>query len=330
MRDDSHLPQALRGLRLPLVASPMFILSGPELVIAQCKAGIVGSFPALNAREAEGEPPLLDAWLTQITEDLDKHNQENPDRPAAPFAVNQIVHRSNARLERDLEICVKHKVPIWITSLGARVEVNEAAHSCGGVVLHDIINNRFARKAIEKGADGLIAVAAGAGGHAGPQSPFALIREIREWFDGPLLLSGALATGEGLLAARAMGADLGYMGSAFIATKEANAVPGYKDMIVSGGADDIVTSSLFTGVSGNYLRPSIVAAGLDPDDLPSADASSMNFGSGSSKPKAWKEIWGAGQGIGAVKQIEGVAELVDRIEAEYRSAGARLAAEFAQ
>ncbi len=330
MRDNSHLPQALRGLRLPLVASPMFILSGPELVIAQCKAGIVGSFPALNAREAEGEPPLLDAWLTQITEDLDKHNQENPDRPAAPFAVNQIVHRSNARLERDLEICVKHKVPIWITSLGARVEVNEAAHSCGGVVLHDIINNRFARKAIEKGADGLIAVAAGAGGHAGPQSPFALIREIREWFDGPLLLSGALATGEGLLAARAMGADLGYMGSAFIATKEANAVPGYKDMIVSGGADDIVTSSLFTGVSGNYLRPSIVAAGLDPDDLPSADASSMNFGSGSSKPKAWKEIWGAGQGIGAVKQIEGVAELVDRIEAEYRSAGARLAAEFAQ
>ena len=330
MRDNSHLPQALRGLRLPLVASPMFILSGPELVIAQCKAGIVGSFPALNAREAEGEPPLLDAWLTQITEDLDKHNQENPDRPAAPFAVNQIVHRSNARLERDLEICVKHKVPIWITSLGARVEVNEAAHSCGGVVLHDIINNRFARKAIEKGADGLIAVAAGAGGHAGPQSPFALIREIREWFDGPLLLSGALATGEGLLAARAMGADLGYMGSAFIATKEANAVPGYKDMIVSGGADDIVTSSLFTGVSGNYLRPSIVAAGLDPDDLPSADASSMNFGSGSSKPKAWKEIWGAGQGIGAVKQIEGVAELVDRIEAEYRSAGARLAAEFAR
>jgi nitronate monooxygenase len=330
MRDDSHLPQALRGLRLPLVASPMFILSGPELVIAQCKAGIVGSFPALNAREAEGEPPLLDAWLTRITEALDKHNQENPDRPAAPFAVNQIVHRSNSRLERDLEICVKHRVPIWITSLGARVEVNEAAHSCGGVVLHDIINNRFARKAIEKGADGLIAVAAGAGGHAGPQSPFALIREIREWFDGPLLLSGALATGEGLLAARAMGADLGYMGSAFIATREANAVPGYKDLIVAGGADDIVTSSLFTGVSGNYLRPSIEAAGLDPDNLPSADASSMNFGSGSSKPKAWKEIWGAGQGIGAVKQIGGVAELVDRIEAEYRAAGARLAAEFAQ
>lgn len=330
MRNDSHLPQALQGLRLPLVASPMFILSGPELVIAQCKAGIVGSFPALNAREAEGEPPLLDAWLTQITEALDKHNQENPDQPAAPFAVNQIVHRSNSRLNRDLEICVKHKVPIWITSLGAREEVNEAAHSCGGIVLHDIINNRFAHKAIEKGADGLIAVAAGAGGHAGPQSPFALIREIREWFDGPLLLSGALATGEGLLAARAMGADLGYMGSAFIATREANAVPGYKDMIVSGGADDIVTSSLFTGVSGNYLRPSIEAAGLDPDNLPSADASSMNFGNGSSKPKAWKEIWGAGQGIGAVKQIAGAAELVDRIEAEYLAAGARMAAEFAR
>lgn len=330
MRNDSHLPQALQGLRLPLVASPMFILSGPELVIAQCKAGIVGSFPALNAREADGEPPLLDAWLTQITEALDKHNQENPDQPAAPFAVNQIVHRSNSRLNRDLEICVKHKVPIWITSLGAREEVNEAAHSCGGIVLHDIINNRFAHKAIEKGADGLIAVAAGAGGHAGPQSPFALIREIREWFDGPLLLSGALATGEGLLAARAMGADLGYMGSAFIATREANAVPGYKDMIVSGGADDIVTSSLFTGVSGNYLRPSIEAAGLDPDNLPSADASSMNFGDGSSKPKAWKEIWGAGQGIGAVKQIAGAAELVDRIEAEYLAAGARMAAEFAR
>lgn len=328
MRDDSHLPTALRGLRLPLVASPMFILSGPELVIAQCKAGIVGSFPALNAREAEGEPPLLEAWLTQISEELDRHNQQNPDHPAAPFAVNQIVHRSNSRLERDLEICVKHKVPIWITSLGARVEVNEAAHSCGGIVLHDVINNRFAHKAIEKGADGLIAVAAGAGGHAGPQSPFALVREIREWFDGPLLLSGALATGEGLLAARAMGADLGYMGSAFIATREASAVPGYKDMIVSGGADDIVTSSLFTGVSGNYLKPSIEAAGLDPDNLPSADASSMNFGSGSSKPKAWKEIWGAGQGIGAVKQIVPVAELVDRIEAEYRAAGARLAAEF--
>ncbi len=328
-RDDSHLPAALRGLRLPLVASPMFIVSGPELVIAQCKAGIVGSFPALNAREAEGEPPLLDTWLTRIREELDRHNQENPDRPAAPFAVNQIVHRSNARLERDLEICVRHQVPIWITSLGARLEVNEAAHSCGGVVLHDIINDTFARKAIDKGADGLIAVAAGAGGHAGQQSPFALIREIRDWFDGPLLLSGAIATGQALLAARAVGADFGYMGSPFIACAEANAQPGYKDMIVSSGAEDIVTSSLFTGVSGNYLKPSIAAAGLDADNLPSADASSMNFGSGSSKPKAWKEIWGAGQGIGAVRTLTDVATLVDRIDREYHAAGRALAAEFA-
>lgn len=328
MRDDSHLPKALQGLRLPLVASPLFIISVPELVIAQCKAGIVGSFPALNAREADGEPALLEAWLKQITEALDKHNQENPDRPAAPFAVNQIVHRSNARLERDLEICARWKVPIWITSLGARVEVNEAAHSCGGIALHDVINNTFAHKAIEKGADGLVAVAAGAGGHAGMQSPFALIREIRAWFDGPLLLSGALASGESLLAARAAGADLGYMGSAFIATQEANAQQEYKEMIVAGGAEDIVTSSLFTGVSGNYLKPSISAAGLDPNDLPSADASSMSFGSGSSKPKAWKEIWGAGQGIGAVDAVAPVADLVDRIEREYNAAGKRLAAEF--
>ncbi len=327
-RDDTHLPAALRGLRLPLVAAPLFIISCPDLVIAQCKAGIVGSFPALNAREADGEPPLLEAWLKRITEELDRHNQENPDRPAAPFAVNQIVHRSNGRLERDLEICSKWKVPIWITSLGARVEVNEAAHSCGGVVLHDIINNTFARKAIDKGADGLVAVAAGAGGHAGPQSPFALIREIRDWFDGPLLLSGAIATGEALLSARAIGADFGYMGSPFIATHEANAQPGYKQMIAASGAEDIVTSSLFTGVSGNYLKPSITAAGMDPDHLPSADASSMNFSSGSSKPKAWKEIWGAGQGIGAVREITSAADLVDRIEREYLSAGSRLAAEF--
>jgi nitronate monooxygenase len=327
-RDDSHLPKALQGLRLPLVGSPLFIISGPELVIAQCKAGIVGSFPALNAREAEGEPPLLDAWLTRISEELDRHNQANPDRPAAPFAVNQIVHRSNHRLERDLEICVKHKVPIWITSLGARVEVNEAAHSAGGIVLHDIINNTFAKKAIDKGADGLIAVAAGAGGHAGQQSPFALIREIRTWFDGPLLLSGAIATGQALLAARALGADLGYMGSPFIATTEANAQPAYKDMIVASGAEDIVTSSLFTGVSGNYLKPSIANAGLDPDDLPTADASSMNFSQGSSKPKAWKEIWGAGQGIGMVDAVTDTAALVDRIDREYRAAGQRLAAEF--
>jgi nitronate monooxygenase len=328
MRDDSHLPAALQGLRIPLVASPLFIISVPELVIAQCKAGIVGSFPALNAREADGEPPLLEAWITQINEELDKHNQENPDQPAAPFAVNQIVHRSNARLERDLEICAKRKVPIWITSLGARVEVNEAAHSCGGIVLHDVINNRFAKKAIDKGADGLIAVAAGAGGHAGPQSPFALIHEIRDWFDGPLLLSGSISNGESLLAARALGADLGYMGSPFIATHEANAQQGYKEMIVASGADDIITSSLFTGVSGNYLKPSVVAAGMDADNLPSADATSMDFGSDREKPKAWKEIWGAGQGIGAVDAVTDVATLVDRVAREYQEAGTKLAAEF--
>lgn len=327
-RNEDHLPAALRGLRIPLIASPLFIISVPELVIAQCKAGIIGAFPALNAREAEGEPPLLEAWLKQITEELDRHNQENPDRPAAPFAVNQIVHRSNTRLERDLEICTRWKVPVWITSLGARPEVNEAAHSCGGVVLHDVINNRFARKAIEKGADGLVAVAAGAGGHAGQQSPFALIREIRSWFDGPLALSGAIATGESLLAARAMGADFGYAGSPFIATHEANAQSEYKDMIVESGAEDIVYSSLFTGVWGNYLKKSVSRAGMDPDNLPTADASSMNFGSGSSKPKAWKEIWGSGQGIGAVTEVCSTADLVDRFDREYRAAGARLAAEF--
>ena len=328
MRNDSHLPAALRGLRIPLVASPLFIISVPELVIAQCKAGIVGSFPALNAREAEGDPPLLESWLKQINEELDKHNQQNPDSPAAPFAVNQIVHRSNTRLERDLEICTKWKVPIWITSLGARVEVNEAAHSCGGIVLHDIINNMFAKKAINKGADGLIAVAAGAGGHAGQQLPFALIREIRDWFDGPLLLSGAISNGESLLAARALGADLGYMGSPFIATHEANAQQGYKDMIVASGAEDIITSSLFTGVSGNYLKPSVVAAGMDADNLPTADASSMDFGSDREKPKAWKEIWGAGQGVGSVDEVSDVATLVGRVAREYQEAGAKLAAEF--
>jgi nitronate monooxygenase len=327
-RDDSHLPKALQGLRLPLIASPMFIISVPKLVIAQCKAGIVGSFPALNAREAEGEPPLLDIWLTEIAEELDRHNQSNPDRPAAPFAVNQIVHRSNARLERDLEICHRHKVPIWITSLGARVEVNEAAHDCGGIVLHDVINNTFARKAIDKGADGLVAVAAGAGGHAGQQSPFALVREIREWFDGPIALSGAIATGEALLAARAVGADLGYTGSPFIATEEANAEDGYKQMITASGAEDIVYSSLFTGVWGNYLKGSIEAAGLDPDNLPQADASTMNFGKDREKPKAWKTIWGSGQGIGAVKSVGPAGALVDRMEAEYLAAGRRLAAEF--
>lgn len=323
---EAHLPKALQGLRIPAICSPLFIISVPALVIAQCKSGMIGSFPALNAREGEGEHPLLDTWLTQITEELDRHNQDNPDTPAAPYAVNQIVHRSNGRLERDIDICVKHKVPVWITSLGARVEVNDAAHSCGGITLHDIINNRFAHKAIEKGADGLIAVAAGAGGHAGPQSPFALIQEIREWFDGPLLLSGSIATGKAVLAAQAMGADLGYIGSPFIATHEANAQQGYKDAIVESSAADIVTSSLFTGVSGNYLRPSIEAAGMDPDNLPSADSSSMNFAEGSSKPKAWKEIWGAGQGIGAVKSIESAGALIDRIATEYHAALAKLSA----
>ena len=325
---NQRLPEALQNLRLPLIGSPLFIISVPELVIAQCKAGIVGAFPALNAREGEGDPILLEAWLKQITEELDRHNQENPDQPAAPFAVNQIVHRSNARLERDLEICNRWKVPIWITSLGARPEVNDAAHSCGGVVLHDVINNTFAKKAIDKGADGLIAVAAGAGGHAGEQSPFALIREIRSWFDGPLALSGAIASGEALLAARALGADFGYAGSPFIATHEANAQQDYKQMIVESGAEDIVYSSLFTGVWGNYLKKSVSQAGLDPENLPQADSSSMNFGSGSSKPKAWKEIWGSGQGIGDVKSICSAGELVDRIASEYQAAGEKLASEF--
>ena len=314
------LPPILQGLRIPVVASPMFIVSGPDLVIAQCKAGIVGSFPALNAREGEGEPPLLDAWLTRISEELDRHNQANPDRPAAPFAVNQIVHRSNARLERDIEICHRHRVPIWITSLGARVEVNQAAHDCGGIALHDVINNVFARKAIEKGADGLIAVAAGAGGHAGPLSPFALVQEIRDWFDGPLLLSGAIATGRAVLAAQAMGADLAYIGSPFIATTEANAIPDYKQMIVDSAAGDIVTSSLFTGVSGNYLAPSIRAAGMDPDALGSADPSSMNFGGNAAKAKAWSQIWGSGQGIGAVRDIVPAATRIDRLATEYATA----------
>ena len=325
MRD---LPQALTGLRLPLIAAPLFIISVPELVIAQCKAGIIGAFPALNARESVGEQPLLDIWLTQIREELDRYNQANPDRPAAPFAVNQIVHRSSARLERDLEICERHKVPIWITSLGARVEVNEAAHACGGIVLHDVINNTFARKAIAKGADGLVAVAAGAGGHAGFQSPFALVREIRDWFDGPLALSGAIACGEALLAVRALGADFGYIGSPFIATQEANAPDAYQAMIVAGGAEDIVTSSLFTGVSGNYLKSSIRLAGMDPATLGEADAASMNFSGGSSKPKAWKEVWGAGQGIGAVREVTDVATLVGRIDREYRQAGARLVSDM--
>ncbi|MFN3714123.1 MAG: NAD(P)H-dependent flavin oxidoreductase [Alcanivoracaceae bacterium] len=317
------LPAILKNrLRLPVVASPMFILSNPDLVIAQCKAGVVGSFPALNARPAD----QLEVWLKRITEELDAWNQANPDRPAAPFAVNQIVHRSNNRLQHDLDMCVKYKVPIVITSLGARTDVNDAVHSYGGIVLHDIINNKFARKAIEKGADGLIAVAAGAGGHAGTQSPLALIQEIREWFDGPLLLSGAIASGDSVLAAQAMGADLAYIGSAFIATEEANADPRYKQAVVDATAEDIVYSSLFTGVHGNYLRRSIELAGMDPDNLPEGDPSTMDFGE---KPdlggaKAWKDIWGSGQGIGAVKATLPAAQVVERLQKEYADAWARL------
>lgn len=323
------LPPVLQGLRLPLIASPMFIISNPDLVIAQCKAGVVGSFPALNAREDDGDPIQLDAWLTRITEELDRHNQDNPDTPAAPFAVNQIVHRSNVRLDRDLEICARHKVPIWITSLGARGEVNEAAHSCGGITLHDIIHNGFAHKAIEKGADGLIAVSAGAGGHAGAQSPLALIGEIRQWFDGPLFLSGAIATGDALLAAQAMGADGGYMGSAFIATEEANAAQAYKQMITESGASDIVYSNVFTGIWGNYLKPSITKAGLDPDQLEQADPSKMSFGNADgAKGKVWKDIWGSGQGIGAVKDVVPAAALIDRIDREYHAAMARLSGQY--
>lgn len=320
------LPPILQNLRLPVIGSPLFIISNPDLVIAQCCAGVVGSFPALNARPAEA----LDKWLVQIEEGLDAHNQKNPDQPAAPFAVNQIVHRSNDRLEHDIEVCVKHEVPITITSLGARAEINDACHSYGGITLHDIINNRFAHKAIEKGADGLIAVAAGAGGHAGTLSPFALIQEIRAWFDGPLILSGCIARGDSILSALAMGADLAYMGSAFIATKEANAAEGYKQMIVDSGADDIVYSSLFSGVLGNYLKPSIKAAGLDPDNLPESQTI-MNFGSkggaADEKPnaKAWKDIWGCGQGIGAVDAIETTANLVAKLQKEYQGAKARIA-----
>lgn len=316
------LPAILQNLRLPLIASPLFIISNPDLVIAQCKAGIVGSFPALNAREKDGHS--LDAWLTQIKEALDRHNQENPDSPAAPYAVNQIVHKSNSRLDRDIEICVKHEVPVWITSLGARVEVNEAAHSAGGVVLHDVINNRFAHKAIEKGADGLVAVAAGAGGHAGALSPFALVQEIRSWFDGPLFLSGAIARGDSILAALAMGADGGYAGSAFIATDEANAAEGYKRMIAKSGADDIVYSNLFTGVWGNYLKPSIAAAGMNPDALEQSDPSKMNFAEDREKPKSWKEIWGSGQGIGAVSDVVPTSEMVARLKREFDAARQRL------
>ncbi|MCB1388172.1 MAG: nitronate monooxygenase [Rhodobacteraceae bacterium] len=321
----ARLPAALRAARLPMVGSPLFIISNPDLVIAQCKAGVIGAFPALNAREAAGEPPLLDAWLRRITEELDAWNQANPDTPAAPYAVNQIVHKTNARLERDVEICAKWKVPVWITSLGAREDVNAAAHAAGGIVLHDIINNRFARKAIEKGADGLIAVAAGAGGHAGPQSPFALLHEIRTWFDGPVLLSGAIATGRALLAAQAAGADMGYVGTPFIATEEANARPEYKRMIVDTRAEDIVTTAGVTGVSGNYLRPSFERAGISVEAMEAANTQ-MSFGSArEERPKAWKDIWGAGQGVGAVDAVVPAADLIARIAREYAEAQARMA-----
>ncbi len=318
------LPALLKDrLSVPVIGSPLFIISNPDLVIAQCKAGIVGSFPALNARPAE----VLEQWLIKITEELDAYNQENPDNPAAPFAVNQIVHKSNDRLMHDVEVCAKYKVPITITSLGAVEAVNDAMHAAGGIVIHDVINNRFAKKAIEKGADGVIAVATGAGGHAGTLSPIALIQEIREWFDGLVLLGGSIATGDAILAAQAMGADLAYVGSAFIATKEANADQGYKQGIVDCSADDIVYTNLFTGVHGNYLKPSIINAGMDPNNLPESDASKMNFGSGGgSKAKAWKDIWGCGQGIGAVKEIQTAGELVARLKQEYEAARQRLLA----
>ncbi|MCX7228040.1 MAG: nitronate monooxygenase family protein [Burkholderiales bacterium] len=315
------LQELKRRLRIPVIGSPLFIISNPDLVIAQCKAGIVGSFPALNARPAE----VLDQWLERITTELAEYDRLHPERPSAPFAVNQIVHKSNDRLEHDVAMCVKWKVPLIITSLGARTDVFDAIHSYGGMVLHDVIDQKFAHKAIEKGADGLILVATGAGGHAGVQSPFALVQETREWFDGPIALSGSIATGGAVLAAQAMGADFGYIGSAFIATKEANATEAYKQAIVDGTAQDIVYTNLFTGVHGNYLRPSIVAAGLDPDNLPESDPSKMQFGSGgSTKSKAWRDIWGCGQGIGAVKDVQTAGEFVAQLTREYDAARARL------
>jgi len=313
------MPPILQNLRLPVIAAPLFIISNPALVIAQCCAGIVGSFPALNARPESA----LAEWIEQIQAALAAHDAAHPDRPAAPFAVNQIVHRSNNRLEHDLAVCVQYKVPIVITSLGARPEVNQAVHSYGGIVMHDIINDIFAHKAIEKGADGLVAVAAGAGGHAGTLSPFALMQEIRAWFQGPVALSGSIATGSGILAAQAMGADLAYIGSAFIATAEANAAAAYKQAIVDGNASSIVYTDLVTGVHGNYLRSSLVNAGLDPDNLPRSDPSAMNFGG--DKPKAWKDIWGSGQGIGAIDQVQPTAALVAQFAKEYGAARARLA-----
>jgi nitronate monooxygenase len=317
------LPAPFDRLRLPVIGSPLFIISGPELVIAQCKAGIVGAFPALNARPSG----KLDEWLHQITEELAAHNRDNPDRPAAPYAVNQIVHKSNNRLEEDMAVCAKWAVPLVITSLGAREDVFAAVTGWGGISLHDVINDRFARKAIEKGATGLIPVAAGAGGHAGTLSPFAMMQEIRAWFDGPVALSGAIAHGRSILAAQAMGADFAYIGSPWIATKEANADQRYKDAIVEAKADGIVYSNLFTGVHGNYLRSSIEAAGMDPDNLPVSDPSAMNFGSGgNTEAKAWKDIWGSGQGVGMVETVESVADRVDALYAQYQAAKEELAA----
>jgi len=314
----SKLPPVLAAQKFPVIASPLFIISNPKLVIEQCKAGVIGSMPALNARPAS----QLDEWLAEITETLAAWNKANPDSPAAPFAINQIVHKSNDRLEHDMQLCVKYKVPVIITSLGAREEINQAAHSYGGVVMHDIINNKFAHKAIEKGADGLIAVAAGAGGHAGTKSPFALIQEIRQWFNGPVALSGSIASGGAILAAQAMGADFAYIGSAFIATHEARAIDAYKQAIVECNSDDVVYSNLFTGVHGNYLAPSIRAAGLDPENLPESDPSKMNFG-GDAK-KAWKDIWGCGQGIGAITSVVSAAERIALLKKEYQEARARL------
>jgi nitronate monooxygenase len=313
------VPAVFKRLRLPVIGAPLFIISNPKLVIAQCQAGIVGAMPALNARPAS----QLDEWLAEITQALAAWDRTHPDRPAAPYAINQIVHRSNDRLDHDMAVCARYKVPIVITSLGARTDVNQAVHGWGGVVLHDVINSFFAKKAIEKGADGLVAVAAGAGGHAGVKSPFALVQEIRDWFDGPLALSGAIANGGAVLAAQAMGADFAYIGSAFIATVEARASEAYKQAIVDGTSDDIVYSNLFTGVHGNYLKTSIRAAGLDPDQLPESDPSKMDFG-GEGAKKAWKDIWGCGQGIAAVKSVLPAADLVERLAREHAAARARL------
>ena len=315
------MPELFKGrLSIPVIGAPLFIISVPDLVIAQCKAGVVGSFPALNARP----PVLLDEWLARVKEELAAHDKAHPEAPSAPFAVNQIVHKSNNRLEHDLALCEKHKVPMIISSLGAREELNQAVHGWGGIVFHDVINQKFAHKAIEKGADGLILVAAGAGGHAGVLSPFAFVAETRQWFDGPIALSGAIATGRAIRAARLLGADFAYVGSAFIATREANAVEGYKQMITASGAEDIVYSNLFTGVHGNYLKPSIVAAGMDPDNLPTSDPTKMSFGTDASgersRPKAWKEIWGSGQGVGSVGKILPAADLIARLKQEYQEA----------